>query len=74
MADATDGGLIPFPAFSIPGAVAGMHLVGSVLILGFAAVAVQSGQFVQTGFLVLLAAMIATVGVAMGRIVHRRSL
>jgi hypothetical protein len=72
MADATDDGLIPFPALSIPGAVAGMHLVGSLVLLGFAVVAVQAGQFVQTGFLALLAAMIATVGVAMARIVHRR--
>jgi hypothetical protein len=69
---AADGGLIPFHPVSVPGVVTGLHVLVALVMLAFAAFALQAGQYVQTGVLALLAAMIATAGIAAGRIVHRR--
>jgi hypothetical protein len=60
------------PQGTVPRAVLGFHAVFSIGLGALSVAAFQSGQFIQTAFLLLIAAMILTVGVAAGRIVARR--
>lgn len=60
------------PRGTLPRVVVGLHAFVALLLGAFGVLALQSGQFVQTAVMFLMAGMLLAAGVATGRIVARQ--